>query len=258
MRLRPCIDIHNGRVKQIVGSTLRDEGDSADENYTAPYDAAYFAARFRDDGLTGGHVIMLNAKDSPYYPETKAQALLALRTFPGGLMAGGGITPANAAEFLDAGASHVIVTSYIFQNGKFSYDRLQNMVAAVGRERLVLDLSCKKVSGGYHIVTDRWQNVSSAQVTPFLLDMLSGCCAEFLIHGVDAEGKSAGVDKDLVQLLTCSQRIPITYAGGIGSFSDRDKLYRYTEGKLDVTIGSALDLYGGPLPYAQLLRFFPG
>ena len=124
MKFRPCIDIHNGKVKQIVGSSLSDADQSAAENFVSDRDAACFARLFRDGGLDGGHVILLNKKDSPYYAETKRQAFLALSAYPGGLMAGGGITPANAEEFLLAGASAVIVTSYVFRDGRIDRERL--------------------------------------------------------------------------------------------------------------------------------------
>ena len=111
MEFRPCIDIHNGKVKQIVGSSLMDNGDKARENFVSARDAVFFAKLYQRDRLKGGHVILLNPASSSYYEETKRQAIEALRAYPGGLQVGGGICPENAEEFLRAGASHVIVTS---------------------------------------------------------------------------------------------------------------------------------------------------
>ena len=254
MEFRPCIDIHNGKVKQIVGSSLLDLENRAQENFVSEKDAAYYAGRYKKDGLRGGHIILLNAKDSAYYEETKKQALLALRTYPGGMQVGGGITPDNAEEFLAAGASHVIVTSYVFRNGRIDYENLQRMVRAVGSKRLVLDLSCRKREGNYYIVTDRWQKFTDEAVTIPLLDKLCGCCDEFLIHAADVEGKSQGIEEELVSVLGRWKKSPVTYAGGVGSFEDIKKLYRLGCGRLHVTIGSALDLFGGSMPYEKVLQ----
>lgn len=255
MRFRPCIDIHNGKVKQIVGSSLRDEGDAARENFVSGLNAADFAGFYRKDGLRGGHVILLNPASSPYYGETKRQALSALEAFPGGLMAGGGITADNAAEFLRAGASQVIVTSYVFRDGKIEEKNLRKMQAAVGRERLVLDLSCRRRDGSYTIVTDRWQKFTDVPVTHETLTQLAGECSEFLIHAVDVEGKAQGVEEELLKLLGEFTEIPVTYAGGVGNFEDLEKVKRLGRGHVDVTIGSALDLFGGPMPYREVLEF---
>ncbi len=253
MRFRPCIDIHNGQVKQIVGGSLTDEQDRAKENFVSRQDAAWYAGLYKKDGLTGGHVILLNSADSPYYEATKAQALKALRVYPGGLQVGGGIRPENAEEFLDAGASQVIVTSYVFQNGEIQYENLEKMLSAVGRERLVLDLSCRKKDGAYYIVTNRWQKFTKVQVTPALLDALAGKCAEFLIHAVDVEGKASGIERELAAMLGDWAGIPVTYAGGVGSIADIEALRTLGKGRLDVTIGSALDLFGGCIPYQNML-----
>ena len=258
MRFRPCIDIHNGKVKQIVGGSLADAGDRADENFVAPEDAAYFASLFKKDGLAGGHVILLNPASSPYYEATRAQAFSALRAFPGGLSCGGGITPENAADYLDAGASHVIVTSYVFRDGRIAYDRIAEMVSAVGKEHLILDLSCRRKAEQYFVVTDRWQKFTDTRVTPALFRELASSCDEFLVHGVDAEGKSAGAEEGLLRILGEAADGPsrITYAGGIASFPDLDRLRALTEGRADVTIGSALSIYGGALPYEEVIAYF--
>lgn len=253
MEFRPCIDIHNGKVKQLVGSSLRDEGDVAEENYVSRQDAVFFAELYKKYELHGGHVILLNGKDSPYYQETKKQSLAALQAYPGGLQAGGGICPENAAEFLDAGASHVIVTSYVFRNGEISLENLEKMKQAVGPSRLVLDLSCRKRDDVYYVVTDRWQKFTQVPVTLHLLEELGSGCAEFLIHAVDVEGKACGIDTELASLLSEYQKCPITYAGGVGSLEDLELLRQYGKNRLNVTVGSALDLFGGSIPFQRLL-----
>lgn len=255
MEFRPCIDIHNGKVKQIVGSSLRDEGDMAKENYVAASDAAFFASLYREDGLRGGHVILLNPASSPYYEATKAQAMDALRAYPGGLQAGGGMMPENAGEFLDAGASHVIVTSYVFRDGRVDYGNLERMAHAVGRGHLVLDLSCRKRDGAYYVVTDRWQRFTEERVDEALLDRLMGYADEFLVHAVDVEGKANGIEEGLAELLGAWGKIPITYAGGIGSFADLETLERCGKGRLNATIGSALDLFGGAMEYKKVVAY---
>ncbi len=253
MRFRPCIDIHNGKVKQIVGGSLTDKEDFARENFVSEQDAAWYAGLYQRDGLKGGHIIQLNSKDSPYYEATKAQALAALRAYPGGLQAGGGITAENGAEYLDAGASHVIVTSYVFRDGQISYENLERMKAAVGKERLVLDLSCRKKDGFYYIVTDRWQKFTSVTVTKETLTELAAWCGEFLVHAVDVEGKASGIEEELAVLLGEWQGIPVTYAGGVGSMEDVLRLRELGKGRLDVTIGSALSLFGGCIPYRDVV-----
>jgi phosphoribosylformimino-5-aminoimidazole carboxamide ribotide isomerase len=255
MRFRPCIDIHNGKVKQIVGGSLTDEGDYAQENFVSECDSAFYANMYQKDNVSGGHVILLNAKDSPYYEETLRQAKLALSAYPGGLMAGGGITADNAGEFLDAGASHVIVTSYVFKGGVIHYGNLNRLVSAVGKEHLVLDLSCRKKDGQYYIVTDRWQKFTDTVLNEDVLEELSSYCDEFLIHAVDVEGNANGVEEPLVRLLGGWGKIPITYAGGVSSFEDLRILKETGHGRLDVTIGSALDLFGGTMKYKEVLSY---
>ncbi len=258
MEFRPCIDIHNGKVKQIVGGSLVDAGNLARENFVATQDAALFAKLYKQTGLMGGHIIMLNARDSEYYEKTKAQALLALREYPGGLQIGGGITDENAGEFIAAGASHVIVTSYVFRNGKINYENLRRIKQNVGKEHLVLDLSCRKREGCYYIVTDRWQKFTEQTVTKELLDALSDCCDEFLIHAVDVEGKANGIEEELAALLGEWGKSPITYAGGVGSFEDLEKLKELGKNRLNVTVGSALDIFGGPMAYDKVLQYMEG
>ena len=255
MKFRPCIDIHNGKVKQIVGGSLRDEGDRAQTNFSSEMGAAFYAEMYRKDGLKGGHIILLNHPDSEYFCETKRQAEEALHAYPGGMQAGGGITADNAAEYLRAGASHVIVTSYVFRDGKFYRENLEKLVRAVGREHIVLDLSCRKKDDAYYIVTDRWQKFTDVRLTPAILDELSGSCAEFLIHAVDVEGKASGIEKELAEILGSWGKIPVTYAGGVGSFDDLRDLKKLGQNHLDVTIGSALDLFGGQMKFEEVLAY---
>ena len=254
MEFRPCIDIHNGKVKQIVGGSLKDTGNFAEENFVSKQDAAFYANMYKEAGIHGGHIILLNAKDSEYYEATKEQALKALAAYPGGLQIGSGITAENAKEFLAAGASHVIVTSYVFRDGHIDYERLAQLVAAVGKERLVLDLSCRKRDGEYFIVTDRWQKFTEERVTLSLLNRLKDSCDEFLIHAVDVEGKASGIETELVRMLGEWNEIPVTYAGGVGSFSDLELLKRLGQNHVNVTIGSSLDLFGGPMKYEEVLK----
>lgn len=255
MKFRPCIDIHNGKVKQIVGSSLKDAGDQAAENFVSDKDAAYFAKLYQKYGLKGGHVILLNGKDSGFYEETKRQALAALEAYPGGLQAGGGITAESAGEFLDAGASHVIVTSYVFQGGQILHKNLEKLMETAGREHVVLDLSCRKRADGYYIVTDRWQRETDIKITPVLFEKLSAFCDEFLIHAVDVEGKRKGMEEDLLRELKKWQGIPVTYAGGVRSMEDLKRLQEIGEGRIDVTIGSALSLFGGTLNFEEAAEY---
>ncbi|MFQ6818312.1 MAG: phosphoribosylformimino-5-aminoimidazole carboxamide ribotide isomerase [Blautia sp.] len=254
MKFRPCIDIHNGKVKQIVGGSLKDAGDQAEENFVSGQDAAFYAAMYRDAGLKGGHVILLNAADSPYFQTTKEQALKALKTYPGGLQLGGGVRPENAEEYLEGGASHVIVTSYVFRDGKISWENLEKMERAAGRERLVLDLSCRMKDGEYYIVTDRWQKFTDVPVTLETMRELGKHCDEFLIHAVDVEGKASGIEAALAELLSRYEERPVTYAGGVGSLEDIRMLEQCGKGRLDVTVGSALDIFGGTIPFDVLKR----
>lgn len=249
MKFRPCIDIHNGKVKQIVGGTLKDEGDLAVTNFTSERSADFYAKLYQKDGLKGGHIILLNAQDSDYYADTKNQAMLALKAYPGGLQVGGGVTAENGGEYIEAGASHVIVTSYVFRDGEICWDNLERLVKAVGKEHIVLDLSCRKKDGRYYVVTNRWQTYTNVVVDEELLDKLSSYCDEFLVHGVDVEGKASGVELELVEILANWGGIPITYAGGIGSMEDLKEFEKVAGGNLDFTIGSALDLFGGKIPY---------
>ena len=257
MEFRPCIDIHNGKVKQIVGGSLADRGNQATENYVSEYSAKHYAKLYRDLGISGGHVILLNAKDSEFYEATKQQAIEALSEWPGGLQVGGGITPENAKEFLKAGASHVVVTSYLFEEREISYARLEEMVQAVGKEHLVLDMSCIKGErdGEYLVVANRWQSVTNSRMTPELLKRLSAYCDEFLIHAVDVEGKGKGIDKELIKILGEYEGIPVTYAGGVHNKDDLCMIKNLGKDRVNVTIGSALDIFGGQMVFEEVLEF---
>lgn len=255
MKFRPCIDIHNGQVKQIVGKSLKDKGNQADENFVSNKKASYYANLYKRDGLTGGHIILLNSVDSEYYIKNCELAKEALNSYPMGLQIGGGITDENAEYFLKQGASHVIVTSYVFQNGMIYYDNLERLVKKISKERLVLDLSCKKKQDGYYyIMTDRWQTFTKEKLDHSLLDSLSSYCDEFLVHAVDVEGKASGIEKELIILLADWGKCPITYAGGVGNFEDLESLRQLSYGKLDVTIGSAIDLFGGKMQYSEVVK----
>ncbi len=256
MEYRPCIDIHNGKVKQLVGASLHESNDSAKENFVSEKDADFFASFFREQELWGGHVVMLNSLSSPYYEATKAQALKALAAYPGGFQVGGGIRTDNAEEFLNAGASHVIVTSYVFHDGIVDMERLKQLVAVCGKERLVIDLSCKKSGGDYYVVTDRWTKLTENVVDRELMARLSSYCSEYLIHAADVEGKTGGVDEELIARLAEWDGIPITYAGGVSTYDDILTVKEIGRGRINLTIGSALDIYGGSLNYETVLDYF--
>ena len=305
MKFRPCIDIHNGKVKQIVGSSLSDgvssdnalcearqDGkqtgnmtvrSSARENFVSDNDGAFFGNMYREMNLPGGHIILLNPAGTEEYEADIEQARLALKAFPGGLMIGGGITAENAERFLDMGATHVIVTSYVFKNGRINMERLEKLRSAVGRDRLVLDLSCRKKirdveatddenkasvsktvdavisetekSDDYFIVTDRWQRFTDVPLNLETLDMFSEYSSEFLIHAVDVEGKAHGIETQVASLLGSWGKLPVTYAGGVSSFEDLEVLKKLGQNRLDVTIGSALSIFGGSMDFEEVVRY---
>lgn len=239
MKFRPCIDLHNGKVKQIVGSSLDDEQpDQLQTNFVADKPSSFFAALYKRDNLRGGHIIKLG-------PGNDEAAKEALAAWPGGMQIGGGITVENAAEWLDFGASHVIVTSCVFKDGHVDWEYLEKLVEKVGKQRLVLDLSCRKRGGRYYVVTDRWQKFTEVCITPENLKKFSDSCDEFLIHAADVEGKCQGIEDSLVEKLGAWVEIPTTYAGGIRNLEDMIKINKLAMGRLDATIGSALDIFGG-------------
>ncbi|MBR5577995.1 MAG: phosphoribosylformimino-5-aminoimidazole carboxamide ribotide isomerase [Lachnospiraceae bacterium] len=255
MRFRPCIDIHNGKVKQIVGGSLQDLGDQARENFVSSQDSTFFAKLYQKENLEGGHIILLNPVTSPYYEATRNQAVKALEAYPKGLQIGGGITAENAAYFLEQGAGKVIVTSYVFQGGEIHYKNLELLVKEIGKENLVLDLSCRKRDGKYYIVTDRWQKYTNVILEEKSLDYFSGFCEEFLIHAVDVEGKAKGIEQEVAALLGSWGKLPMTYAGGIHSYEDLEELKALGKNKVDFTVGSALDLFGGNLEFEKICQW---
>lgn len=250
MKFRPCIDLHNGRVKQIVGSSLSDERQSElKTNFASDKPSSYYAKMYKHDGLTGGHVIMLG-------PGNEDAAAEALRAFPNGLQIGGGINGENANYWLEQGASAVIVTSYVFKDGIVYEDRLREMVSVVGLDRLVLDLSCRKKGDEYFVVTDRWQKFTNVAVNSKAMNYFSQFCCEFLIHAVDVEGKCSGIEEDLAASLGEWVSIPTTYAGGVQNLADMYRIKELGKNRLDATIGSALDIFGGNgITYAEAVSF---
>jgi len=246
---RPCIDLHEGKVKQIVGGSLGDDPAALRTNFVSERPARWFAELYRRDALRGGHVIMLG-------PGNETAAREALAAFPGGMQVGGGITIDNARSFLDAGASHVIVTSWIFREGRLEEARLRQLAAALGKNKLVLDLSCRVKDGDYFVVTDRWQKFTVLQVEERTLRELARWCDEFLVHAVDAEGLCRGVDLELVRILGRGSPIPVTYAGGAKELRDLEEVARAGAGRVDLTIGSALDIFGGSgVRYEEAVAF---
>ncbi len=256
MRFRPCIDIHDGRVKQIVGGSLFDNDKNIlKENFVSTQDASFYANLYKNNNLSGGHIIILNKKDTKEYEMSIRQAKLALSTYKDNLQIGGGIDDTNAKMFLDMGASHVIVTSFVFKNGEINYDNLEKLKNIVGKKNLVLDLSCRKKDDNYYIVTDRWQNYTAEILSEELIEKLKKYCDEFLIHAVDVEGKARGIEKDVVRILSKVDGFPITYAGGIASFEDLNELKTIGKEKLDFTVGSALDIFGGKMEFDKVVKF---
>ncbi|KAI0488484.1 hypothetical protein KFK09_028317 [Dendrobium nobile] len=252
VHFRPCIDIHKGKVKQIVGSTLQDsaEKNTLITNFESDKSAAEFADLYKQDELRGGHVIMLGADEASKYGATEA-----LHAYPGGMQVGGGINLENAVHYLEEGASHVIVTSHVFQDGKVVLERLKEFVHTVGKDMLVLDLSCRKKDEKYVIVTDRWQKFSNLCLDEENLAFLASFADEFLVHGVDMEGKRLGIDEELVTLLGRFSPIPVTYAGGVTTMEDLEKIKIAGMGRVDVSVGSALDIFGGDLAYKKVVAW---
>lgn len=249
MKFRPCIDLHDGKVVQIVGGSLRDDDQGALlTNFVSPHAPADYADLYKNNGLAGGHVISLGQGNFD-------AALQALQAYPGGMHYGGGVNPGNASQFLDAGASHVIVTSWLFENDKLDLAKLKSISDLVGRDRLVLDLSCRFRNGDFYVVTNRWQTFTDEKVNPAMLEKLSVYCDEYLVHGVDVEGKSQGIEEELIVLLGESSPLPVTYAGGVSKLSDLDLVQSLGQDRVDLTIGSALDIFGGEVAYMDVLKW---
>jgi len=246
---RPCIDLHEGKVKQIVGGTLAKERSGLRTNFVSDRSATWYAELYKRDGLAGGHVIMLG-------PGNEAEARAALAAYPGGLQIGGGVNADNARAWLDAGASHVIVTSWVFREGRVDWERLAKLVQTIGKENLVLDLSCRRRDENYFVVTDRWQKFTDVALSAENFQTLARQCAEFLIHAVDVEGLCRGIDRELVGKLAKWSPLPTTYAGGANSLADLEEVTRVGQGRIDLTIGSALDIFGGSgVRYADAVAF---
>jgi len=249
MRFRPCIDLHQGTVKQIVGATLADDPALLRTNFASGLPPSHYAALYRQDGLAGGHVIMLGQGN-------EAAARDALAAWPGGMQVGGGITADNAIHWLEQGASHLIVTSHVFHDGVLDRERLNRLIRLVGKKRLVLDLSCRWRRDGYYVVTNRWQTFTTLRICPEVLEDLAGFCDEFLVHAVDVEGKCMGIDTRLLELLAASTPAPTTYAGGVASLADLELILRSGRSRIDVTVGSALDIFGGSgLRYQDVVAY---
>lgn len=255
MKFRPCIDIHNGSVKQIVGGSLADNNDFAVDNFVSQADGEYYGKLYKKYKLYGGHIIILNPPSSEFYHADLMQSYHALQAFEGGLQIGGGINDENAKGYLQWGASHVIVTSFVFKNGEINFDNLRKLVKAVGSDKIVLDLSCRKRDGDYYIVTDRWQKFTDVKVNEITIEILSKYCSEFLIHAVDVEGKAKGIEEDLADKMGQCMDMPATYAGGISSFDDLDMLRKLGREKIDFTIGSALDIFGGNMKFEDIVSY---
>ncbi len=250
MEFRPCIDLHNGQVKQIVGSTLSDSNDTSLQiNFSSSQPSSYYAEMYKHDGLTGGHIIMLG-------PGNEEAATEALAAYPQGLQVGGGITAENAGKWLKRGASGVIVTSWVFKDGQIHENRLHELVKTIGTEHLILDLSCRRKGDDYYIVTDRWQNFTDVKVNQESMAYFAGFCCEFLVHAVDVEGKCNGIETELAAKLAQWSPLPTTYAGGVKNIADMEEINRLGQSKLHATVGSALDIFGGmSMTYDEAVAF---
>ncbi|OJJ64859.1 hypothetical protein ASPSYDRAFT_140277 [Aspergillus sydowii CBS 593.65] len=239
-QFRPCIDLHSGQVKQIVGGTLSNVESDLKTNYVSKLPAGHYASLYQKHNLRGGHVVKLG-------PGNDDAAKEALRTWPGGLQVAGGITDENAQYWIDQGADKVIITSFLFPEGQFSLARLQSVLGALGgdKSKLVLDLSCRRKDNTWFVAMNRWQTITEMEVNQESISLLEPYCSEFLIHAADVEGLQQGVDEELVSRLSEWCSIPVTYAGGARSLQDLERVHVSSKGKVDLTIGSALDIFGG-------------
>ncbi|KAL7935980.1 hypothetical protein V8C35DRAFT_296529 [Trichoderma chlorosporum] len=239
-RFRPCIDLHAGQVKQIVGGTLDSSSEALQTNHVSQHPAEYFARLYRDNELEGAHVIMLGGGND-------AAARQALQAWPGKLQVGGGIKDTNAKEWVDAGAEKVIITSYLFPDGHFSQQRLDAVLEALGgdKAKLVIDLSCRRQGDRWFVAMNKWQTLTDMEINQESIKLLEPYCSEFLIHAADNEGLQRGIDEKLVECLAEWCSIPVTYAGGGRQLEDLETVKRLSRGKVDLTIGSALDCFGG-------------
>ncbi|EXJ79768.1 1-(5-phosphoribosyl)-5-[(5-phosphoribosylamino)methylideneamino] imidazole-4-carboxamide isomerase [Capronia epimyces CBS 606.96] len=239
-RFRPCIDLHAGQVKQIVGGTLSTQESELKTNHVSHHPAEYFAELYRAANLAGAHVIMLG-------PGNDDAARAALAAWPGHLQVGGGITNGNAKQWIEAGAERVIITSFLFPAGRFSLERLQAVLAALDNDKskLVIDLSCRRKDDTWFVAMNKWQTITEMEITKESIAALEPYCSEFLIHAADNEGLQQGIDTELVSKLAEWCSIPVTYAGGARTVEDLDLVRKRSNGKVDLTIGSALDIFGG-------------
>ncbi|GAA97262.1 uncharacterized protein L969DRAFT_91891 [Mixia osmundae IAM 14324] len=233
---RPCIDIHNGAVTQIVGGTL--DTTELKTNFIATRPSTYYAELYKQHALQGGHVIKLG-------PGNDIAARAALQAWPDALQIGGGIDVTNAQSWLESGASKVIVTSYLFPSARFDEERLARLSELIGKDRLVIDISCRRREDKWIVAMNRWQLLTDMEVTQESINLVSKYCSELLVHAADVEGLCRGIDEDLVQMLGQWCSIPVTYAGGAKHISDLDLVHRLSKGKVDLTFGSALDIFGG-------------
>jgi len=247
-KFRPCIDLHNGKVKQIVGSSLSQNESELKTNFVSEHSAEWYAELYKKDNLKGGHIIMLG-------PGNEEAALKALKTYPNGMQIGGGINKENAQKYIKAGAAAVIVTSHIFPNGKFSLEKLKDISSIVGKDHLVIDLSCYKKNSAFIVAINRWQTLTDFSITKENLEMATEYCFEFLVHAAGAEGKQQGMDLELIEFLGKHSPIPATYAGGANSLKDFETCNTLSKGRVDLTIGSALDIFGGKIPYKECIKF---
>lgn len=251
-RFRGCIDIHAGQVKQIVGGSLHQDDTTAIDdpklstNFISKLPSSHYASLYRDNDVRGTHVIKLGSN-----PENDRAAKEALMAWAGGMQIGGGINIDNAQSWLDCGASHVIVTSWLFPDGGLSLERSEALVQRIGRDKIVIDLSCriKVVEGSekWFVAMDKWQTMTSFELNKENITMLEQYCAEFLVHAADVEGLCQGIDTHLVRRLGEWCTIPVTYAGGARSINDLSIVDELSQGKVDLTYGSSLDIFGGEL-----------
>ncbi|KAI8928287.1 hypothetical protein BC831DRAFT_497491 [Entophlyctis helioformis] len=249
---RPCIDLHDGEVKQIVGASLSDSTPSdLRTNFVSSQPPAYYAQLYRTHGLRGAHVIKLG-------PNNDEAARAALAAWPKGMQIGGGISIDNAQLWLDAGADKVIVTSWLFPDAKLSIDRLRLLSETIGRDALVVDLSCKRrvrspqdgpadaaAEPEWVVAMNKWQTPTNLVLSAESMAELAQYASEFLVHAADVEGLCQGIDEQLVERLAQWSTIPCTYAGGAKDLGDIELVDRLSQGRVDITYGSALDIFGG-------------
>lgn len=243
-----CIDLHNGEVKQIVGATLSDNNNDPNlkTNFVSSKPSSYYAKLYKKYNVTGAHVIKLG----PNNDEAAKEALLAAPNF---LQIGGGINDTNCLHWLEM-ASKVIVTSWLFnKEGDFLLDRLVKISQLCGKDRLVVDLSCRKTSDERWIVAmNKWQTLTTLELNQDTFTKLSKYTNEFLIHAADVEGLCNGIDEQLVSKLNewteeLGDEVKIVYAGGAKSIDDLALVDRLSQGRVDLTYGSSLDIFGGKL-----------